>query len=361
MEHLHNTSPQEPEDKNVETLLTNSRNKRFRLQLLVAEDLDLPRLRLSSLASTRLRIAVAAERLQASSECDVLINTNTKITDPTVVIVGKVGSQNSSMRSLTWLNLLTNWKAQGAKIILDYTDNHLGFESPMRSFYEKAVLIADKIVVPTESMADLLSGKLCEKIVKIPDALEYTPVPPRRDYSSRGIWFGHASNIEYLITYLHKSEPLCGIKELIVCSDLYGIRYFFRSVYGIRTPNIIPVIWSVENLRTAMLASDFSVLPVGVRDPKKKGASENRLITSLCLGLPTFTEALPSYTKYSDYYEDLSILGKQNLESQVKDLHLKVHQAQSELLPAFTSSSCGQRWEFLVFQLLKGGAASHAS
>jgi hypothetical protein len=54
-------------------------------------------------------------------------------------VIGKIGASNSNIRENLWINQIVQQKKIGAKIILDYTDDHLNFKSPMTSFYERSL------------------------------------------------------------------------------------------------------------------------------------------------------------------------------------------------------------------------------
>ena len=63
--------------------------------------------------------------------------------------------------------------------------------------------------------------------------------------------------------------------------------------------NVAP--WSINDLIQAANISDFCILPTGYKDSKKVGASSNRLITALALGMPVLSDHLISYQKLRSY------------------------------------------------------------
>ena len=86
----------------------------------------------SVLASARLRLAVAAAAAQKMGQgvtigelCPESANN---------LIIGKIGSNDLEARQELWLRQIKQLKLQGAKIVLDYTDHHLGNNSVMTPF-----------------------------------------------------------------------------------------------------------------------------------------------------------------------------------------------------------------------------------
>ena len=100
----------------------------------------------SNLASIRLRSALAAKSM---SDAGWTSSVGESISgSPDVLLVGKIGSNDIVRRTSEWLEKLLSAKNSGCRIILDYTDNHLGFDSPMRPFYQEAITLADHLVAP---------------------------------------------------------------------------------------------------------------------------------------------------------------------------------------------------------------------
>jgi len=65
--------------------------------------------------------------------------------------------------------------------------------------------------------------------------------------------------------------------------------------------------WSKNDMLKAAQICDFCLLPTGINDIKKIGASSNRLLTSLAMGLPTITDNLESYFPFREFYIELRL------------------------------------------------------
>ena len=99
------------------------------------------RLNESNLASIRLRSAIAAKYLSENGSTISVGEFIPKISN--IILVGKIGANDIIKRTKLWLDQIQSAKNKSVKIFIDYTDNHLGFESPMRSFYKKALKLAE--------------------------------------------------------------------------------------------------------------------------------------------------------------------------------------------------------------------------
>jgi hypothetical protein len=148
-----------------------------------------------------------------------------------------------------------------------------------------------------------LNNFYSKEILVIPDAIEVPILSPKDSKTNRILWFGHPSNIKYLIDFIEKYKKTNVIFKLIILSDDKGLN--FLSNYQFQTKigfEIELQKWSVESLIAASKISDVCIIPSDPGDPRKSGASSNRLITSIALGLPTAAELLPSYEEFSKYF-----------------------------------------------------------
>jgi hypothetical protein len=300
----------------------------------------------SNLASHRLRLAVAAKGFRDSGECSVLVGD--QLTEmPDALLVGKIGAQQIEARAPLWLKAMQEVRNAGGRVILDYTDNHLGHQSVMTAFYSQAVSIAQRIVVPSEGMRAVLPNSLQTRVTVIPDALEYEPVPPRQTSTKIGVWFGHGSNVPYLLDYFRQNGVAHYFDSLIICTDSTTLAAISRSHALKYMPPVRGIVWSVENQRKALLAADFAFLPVGLNDPRKSGAGANRLITALCLGIPVFTQSLKAYLPHSFYYVDIDSPGWEN-KLAFNEANLKlVIEYQSKIVPAFQLKNIASDWHLI--------------
>jgi hypothetical protein len=306
----------------------------------------------SNLASARLRIFPCIKALSKN---------NHEVTfgqfishEVNVIIIGKIGAQDISSRCESWLSEISQAKSRGASIVLDYTDHHLGFEGPMTQFYKSVIELVDHCIVPSSFMASLLSNFYDGPISIIEDAIEVNSRPVKESISTispTALWFGHASNINFLVDLINSSGFLMSGCNLIVLSNEQGLDIFSRNSLRLNHPQKIRLgIWSVESMVTAASVADFSIIPSDLSNPRKLGASSNRLVTSFALGLPTAADHLPSYKEFSDFYVDI----RGPLFSEMVDMPLNFSNlttsAQSLYVDRFMPESIGQKWLTLLLK-----------
>ncbi len=305
----------------------------------------------SNLASIRLRSAVCIDALKAAS---LSVDYGESIPlGVRKIIIGKIGAHDISNRTASWLNQISRAKDAGAKIFLDYTDHHLGFESPMRDFYRKALPLVDYCISSSEYISFLLQEQFSGPITVIEDAVEIASIKPKEYLCTQpttALWFGHSTNIHYLIDFINSSQFFINGNNLIVLSNEAGLDIFNETTLRINSPAQIKLgLWSPDVMLQAAMVSDFCIIPSNLSDSRKLGVSSNRLITAFALGLPTAADHLPSYQKYSDYYVDIRSPQFFNLAENPL-LFNQVTNAQSKLLTQYSFEKIGSDW----LTLLKG-------
>ena len=169
----------------------------------------------------------------------------------------------------------------------------------------------------------------------------------------RALWFGHRTNISYLVNFIERQLRPEYTLEILILSDEFALNalrsHQFRTAAGV-TLSLAP--WSLKNLISASQISDFCIIPSDPNDPKKAGASSNRLVTALALGLPTAVDLLPSYADFSDFVVEIQ---SQNFSEFLKNpevMNDKTTVAQQEVIPRFIPSAIGQQWVNLIDSLV---------
>jgi len=304
----------------------------------------------SSLASTRLRIGVAARAINSTkgNECSYGEDVPGKPID--VILVGKIGANDVERRGDAWLSKLRRARQEGARLILDYTDNHLEVPSSMSNFYREAISLVDAAVVPSLEMSHRLRKWFSLQVEVIPDSIEYQCTPTRRSGTTNGIWFGHGSNLQYLVERLGDRNLLARVESLTICTDQNSLKMLWGSkvVSCINQINFIP--WSVSNLGAALQNADFALLPVGLGDKRKSGAGPNRLLTALAQGLAVFTQNLSSYTPFKDYYLDIDTTGTKIDAITLAEGRIRAGHAQVEILADFFPDHLSAGWLNLLIK-----------
>jgi hypothetical protein len=304
----------------------------------------------SNLASIRMRSALAAKCMRTA--CWKTSIGENVFENPDLILVGKIGAHDIAQRTTDWIRKLQKAKRENCKIIVDYTDNHLGFDSPMGPFYSSALQLADHFVAPGTFLADQLAVKSKQPITLIPDPIEVPILPVKTEKTNtplRALWFGHRTNVPYLVNFIESKITTNDTLEVIILSDesaLNALRgYQFRTAAKISL-HLAP--WSLKNLISASHISDICIIPSDPSDPKKAGASSNRLITALALGLPTAVDLLPSYTDFSDFFIEIQSHVFREFLRNPEIMHKNTMLAQQEIVPCFLPETLGQKWVDLL-------------
>ena len=300
--------------------------------------------RRSHLASVRLRLSVACSSMEDLGY-RVSIG-ETLPPDVDVMIVSKIGADDIDRRSPRWLATISEARKRGVRVILDYTDHHLGFTSPMRNFYDLSTRMCDLCVVPSAYLGAAVSSLRSVDIVEISDALEdpILSLRPQLGAKPAVLWFGHGTNFGYLAEFLAKYDLRDSCESLTIVSSIEVINWVNKNQHLMKVGNVTATEWSIETLHKAALASDIALLPLGLKDAKKAGASSNRLITSFALGLPVITQSIASYRQYRNFYTDIDgddFLS--TLRNPIRE-HEKVKIAQQIVVPKYCPKKIGSLW-----------------
>ena len=313
---------------------------------------SLAALQRSNLASIRLRTALAWSAMEArGSFCRLSDGQTDDQTD--LIIVSKIDCVRDEHRSIRWLKHLTNLKNSGSRIMIDYTDHHLCTQSPSATFYRAALPLADVVICSSSQLATFLAAEVSSPIRVIEDPIEVEIMEPKVQASENitAIWFGHASNLPYLVEYLHSDFRAVGRFRLILMTNSYPLppQYVQRlNAVHLKDLEIIVLPWTSDDMKLVAGLADFCLIPAGVGDPRKQGASSNRLLTALALGLPVAADPLPSYVAFQKYFIPLRPDGFESLAHDSKIWHTRVIQAQNFIAKNYTFHSIGPKWTHLI-------------
>lgn len=316
--------------------------------LLQSFDQGLESILSSNLASMRLRIGPAIRGLVGHGE---KVTFGELITNsPDKVVITKIGANNIQARQIQWLQEIECAKLSGAKIFMDYTDHHLGFESSMSDFYRNVLSMVDVAITSSRMMRQNLAQHYHGNIELIEDAIEYFPqdVKPVNKPTTL-LWFGHASNIEYLISFIKSGFRAGDQIRLIILSNEAGLDFFSKVQLSSDAEIQIQLgIWSPETMVHASRMADACIIPINNADPKKSGASSNRLITALALGLPVAAGPLDSYKDFKKYYVDIDDEEFATLIRDPSIFHDQVRLAQLDFVPKYSIQNITGKWVKLL-------------
>jgi hypothetical protein len=301
------------------------------------------------------RSVLASARLRAGTLVDLCSQRHWGFTageparNSSVLVVGKIGG-NEFGRYQRWLADIGQAKKNGAVIILDYTDDHLSFGSPMTAFYKEVLAFTDCAVTSSERLMTSLQRHWQGPIALIADALEVPIVPPKSTvHASRSfVWFGHPSNVEFLVQFLKAKIVLFRTSRITVITDAVGIGFVKSAQLAIDASRVRFIAWTSDAIVRHANDCDICIIPSNVGSPRKSGVSSNRLLTALSLGLPTAAERLSSYEEFKDYFADIRTIEFDDLVRDPLRLTEMIRIAQREIVPLFAKDKIAERWFSLV-------------
>lgn len=297
----------------------------------------------ANLASVRLRLGSVIQTINYNK---YELNYGDNLTnEPDFIVIGKIGNLKPSQDS--WLDQILQKKKSGSKILLDYTDNHLNFDSPLASFYNKILPHIDAAITSSSFLANKLGQEIKIPIEVIPDALEVPIFKPKIKASTfkNIFWFGHASNIIFLVEFINNLRGLEHKTTIFILTNENGLRVFNRSNLNIDKNLSIQIgIWSIESMINTAKFCDVVIIPSDPNDPRKSGVSSNRLITALALGLPVAADIMDSYKEFTKYFVKIRSEEFLGLLKHPNAFHSQILEAQEMIVPCFSKEVIGQKW-----------------
>jgi hypothetical protein len=312
---------------------------------------DIRQIRGANMASVRLRAGALLSSLSPSAGRLTLGDEIAQGSD--LCIVGKIGAADVIQRSGNWLEQIRRFRERGGKLVLDYTDDHLGVETPMSFFYREAIQKADLCVCSSRLLGKSLAESYLGPVEVIPDAIEIEAIRPKQvaHVPVSILWFGHSSNLKYLIEFLPVLQSQQDLK-LLILTNVEGIKIL--QTIPLPIPSNLQVDaaeWGVETMIEAAQQCDLCIIPSDPADRRKAGASSNRLLTALALGLPTAAEKLDSYLEHESLFVDIRSEQMGALLANPPSFANDVIRAQTGPVPAHEIGRIGEKWSAMLLGL----------
>ena len=260
-----------------------------------------------------------------------------------VCVIGKIGAADTSKWQQGWMNQLSRFKG---RIVLDFTDDHISHRTIMRTFYLESLRLAHQVVCSSRVLKGIIASQFAGPVTVIEDAIEVPVVPPRDEVHDprRLLWFGHASNMPALLSFLaetHLEKPV----ELIALSNPQGLDLLHRSsLMSSSSVDVQMRIWSQAEMLRAAMDSDVCIIPVEQATGRKAGVSANRLLTALALGLPTAADMPDSYRDFAQYFADLRGRDFANLLRTPTEWGERVLDCQTHVIGQYSMKQLGEKW-----------------
>jgi len=309
-------------------------------------------LRDSNLASVRMRLCVAADALLS-------LGVQVRLTDSAIeegathLYVSKPDFYLDSSRLKRWTSMIQRFLVRGGYLIVDFSDNHLASEGPLKDFYGWLLPKSHKVICNSGFNADVVRSTSKALVEVIEDPLECPILAPSvplglSEQRKRTLmWFGHASNLPYLIDFLvNDFRPEIPVR-LICLTNIHPIPDEVSQQLTDQASSMLEICfieWSQDAMVRAAKISDACILPAGANDPRKMGASANRLLTALALGLPVAADTLDAYRSAQRYFLPLRGDTFADLLLHPESFHELVLEGQVRLLPNYEYRQVMHRW-----------------
>ena len=158
----------------------------------------------------------------------------------------------------------------------------------MGEFYREIKSSVSGLILPSEKMKDNISGDWSgfTKVISDPVEVDFIdPDRPKADYNNMtALWFGHNSNLPYLLNYMATSMHRCPPKRLVILTNNMPTEVVKEGAK--MAPKGMKI--QLENGRKTQCerrqkASHYALIPSNKDDLRKSGVSPGRLLTSLAL------------------------------------------------------------------------------
>ena len=299
----------------------------------------------SDLASTRLRLGTLLKSNNLK-QLEVTFGSSIK-NNPTMIMIGKPSFLAGDILEDLWLSQIIKNKTNGSKVILDYTDDHLNDISSTSNFYYQYLPYIDAAVTSSLYLKKALQKHFQGHIEIITDPIEVPISKPhcKTNETVNILWFGHASNIDYLKDIVSQWKDLKTKLILNILTNEDGMIIFKKNQPTIPKNLSINIMrWSRDVMINTAKFCNLCIIPSNPNDLKKAGVSSNRLITALALGLPTAADNLNSYNEFKDYFIDIRSEAFDLLLNHPNNSNHLVIKAQQRIIPNFTQDKIGLEW-----------------
>lgn len=307
------------------------------------------------LASARLRMAVAASAWRASGGANRFVEGTAckSASDFSAAGVCVVPKFTGDLPLPAWLQAVHAVKQQGMRLVIDICDYPFRTDKgAVPAFYLAALQLADAVVVNSARMAEQMTPHFRGAVTVIEDAVLGVPAVPRFEPGARLqlLWFGHPSNLRFLEPWIHRliEQGPRPCRLTVVTQDGYGAREAAASL----TTELAPafemrfVAWSLETTRRELALCDIVILPSDPADPRKSGASANRLAEVLLAGRFAVASPLRSYLAFTEsaWVGENLLDGLQWSLTNPASVMARIHNGQALVREKYARDAIGRQW-----------------
>lgn len=317
------------------------------------------------IASARLRMGVAALEWKRSGNENVFLEPAAggagRCIDWASAGICVVSKFYGDAPLAPWRDACFAAKASGCRLVVDISDYPYAKGPPVPEFYSAVLGICDAVVVNSERMGELMSSHTARHPLLIEDAIFGTLGEPAFAPDSRIelFWFGHPVNFPYLRSRIEDLARLAlrrRCRLTVLTQDEFGIRQWTDELRKALGPSLearfIP--WSLDAMPLALSECDLVILPSDPADPRKAGASANRLAEALNAGRLPVASPLPSYLPFSEAAwvgQDL-VQGIEWALANPGEVLARIRRGQTMVAGRFSAAAVSRRWRELFDGLL---------
>lgn len=226
------------------------------------------------------------------------------------------------------VQLADQCKKNGQKVVVDICDNH--FSVPTTGpIYKEIISMADRVVCPTPTMANLIfQNTKCHSDI-IPDTYQQQKKPPHANGESL-LWFGHQCNLGGLIPWIPYTKTL----RVVTGPNPYLKNY---------------TLWTPEDLEGELSIANTVFLPTRQGDEYK---SPNRLLDSIMSGCFAVCGEHPAYREFREFVWVGKVeTGLKWFQVNQDDLNSLVAEAQGYVEANYSPEIIGNQWKRLLESL----------
>lgn len=241
-------------------------------------------------------------------------------------------------------------KARGAKIVVDFCDDH--FAHPQIGPHFRALAgLADVIVASTDAMADSIRRNVQRESIVITDPVEGprgAPAFAPRLPQLRIVWFGHPTNLGGLHARAPELQALARrvpVRLAVVTTPAPEVQALAAGLAGGAPIEAIVVPWSTEATWQALADCDLAWIPIAGSEAKAV-KSPNRMLEALWAGRFVVADDMPAYRPFGD----LVPVGASLEESVMRALadpdgtQARIREGQRRIARSHSAFECGRRW-----------------
>lgn len=252
-------------------------------------------------------------------------------------------------------------KAAGIPLAIMYSDHHAAETNGASSLYQDLLHLADLTIFPSIALQEATNKAGFQPrnqiVIEDPALLKERPFRNiKRNEALKIIWFGHGSNAKYLVEHLSKilgadiQQPI----ELTILTEAGTLGQIKAIIQQLARPanwSFRLKAWDSSNqpdqLQQELERAQVCWLPSDPADPRKAGASHNRLVDAVTAGCITIASPIGSYQELRATALVGSNFGLLLSEAVKKQTMLveKLQANRSTLLKRFQVNSNDLKWE----------------